>query len=214
MQSAIQAKAPAMTLAEEDWRKMPGCSTSWVMLFAIEVPDRPEAVPTDGAEEFEVAVMVVTAGAVGVLTRDQLPAVGCGPDWCPYADQQCRTNRGSSQMPTCSLTLSLACAHTPSSSWWVNSHTATASTSDIWRALTGPDWRTPLAPPPVTECHHGWIGCSSHHHRIVSPDLWCLARAVCRLRHLVTLDVDAAVVDVQHWWPQPLIGRRCTASNG
>ena len=34
MKRAIQVKAPAMTFADVDCRKMPGCSTSWVMLFA------------------------------------------------------------------------------------------------------------------------------------------------------------------------------------
>lgn len=38
MKSAIQVKAPAMTFALFDCRKMPGCSTSWGMLLASTGP--------------------------------------------------------------------------------------------------------------------------------------------------------------------------------
>lgn len=39
MNKAVHANAPEMTLADDDWRKMPGCSNSCVkLLAAVEIP--------------------------------------------------------------------------------------------------------------------------------------------------------------------------------
>lgn len=40
MNNAVHANAPAIILADDDCRKIPGCSTNWVILLAAaDIPD-------------------------------------------------------------------------------------------------------------------------------------------------------------------------------
>jgi len=62
MTRAIQVKAPAMNLADVDWRKMPGCSTIWVMFATLSTPGSLPAIDdiTDALDVIVVPYSVAT----------------------------------------------------------------------------------------------------------------------------------------------------------